>query len=186
MRAPNSNNGDEMKFNEYWDTNFGSDTEPGSLTSAVREIAEKSWHAALNHPRVTEDHPFNCIHMDVGSVDEAADQYEREYWSEQAQRKADNDAAKGALQSVGYYVTTIIGAMQSSAPLKSAPISRQEPSAEAMSRRDINARYVTIEQFHRSAKETIDHWVGPDMYPQAMRMLDLAIDSAMQAMQDAP
>lgn len=34
------------------------------------------------------------------------------------------------------------------------------------------------EQWHKACKQIIDHWVAPDMHPQAMAMLELAFAAA--------
>lgn len=53
--------------------------------------------------------------LSIGFEDAAdtSDAFAREYWSALAQKKADIDSTRGAQQAVGYYVSTIIGAMQS-------------------------------------------------------------------------
>lgn len=55
--------------------------------------------------------PLDCLHINKGSADLAAMQYEADYWAQRFQDKADNDKKRGALQPVSYYVRNAIQTM---------------------------------------------------------------------------
>lgn len=81
-----------------------------AVLSFLGHISDETWTNWCQEI-AGQDHPFSCLHKNQGSFDSAAIGYEAEYWGEQAQKKADRDAERGALQPVGYYARTVVGAL---------------------------------------------------------------------------
>lgn len=55
-----------------------------------------------------EENPIDCLHINRGSADAAADEYAADYWASLEQQKADNDARRGVKMPVSYYVKDAI------------------------------------------------------------------------------
>ncbi len=58
------------------------------------------------------EHPLSGLHISRGSMNAAADAYERDYYADLLQHKATRDEQRGCLMPVGYYVRDAIGRLQ--------------------------------------------------------------------------
>jgi len=62
-----------------------------------------------------EKKPMDCLHINQGSKDAAADKYSADYWAELAQQKYEADNYRYAAQDVRYYVADAISRMLAAA-----------------------------------------------------------------------
>jgi hypothetical protein len=106
----------EQYGSECWnDGALKYECESDDTTQEARAAIESALREQV--PEVSE-----CLHINQGSMDAAADEYAADYWADLAQEKYEADLRRrGSAMSVSYYVRDAIFRMLSAAPQPATP-----------------------------------------------------------------